>query len=156
MILFKETVDKNTELLIRKTLEKYYSPVSVISKTSKTILDPAFDARESILFEAVSLLSKNSYCSKFGFIALGMFRYEFKKWSKLQKTKFYYALNGRRSLPGMIVQTQAIKLSDNLVFVPVGNIEHFKKFLESWNLEYRYIPMLLPQRLNRKDLLTRV
>lgn len=153
LLIFKTGVDKEIEYTIRKALEKFYPNVSLLAKTTRTILDRAFDARESILFEGISLLDGVPYCSKFGFSARGMFRYDFKNWSSLQRTKFYHAFNGRRSTKGIVDRTQSIKLSDKVVLVPVENIELFKEFLESWGLEYRYIPLLLPKRLDRKDLL---
>jgi len=58
LILFKKKVDKHSEYLIRKELENYYSNLSIVSKTLTTALEPTFDARESILFEGVSLLSR--------------------------------------------------------------------------------------------------
>ena len=156
LLIFQIVVDKEVEYTIRKVLEKFYPNLSLLSKTIKTVQDPAFDARESILFEGISLLDGVYYCSKYGFSARGMFRYEFKNWSSLQRTKFYHAFNGRRSTKGIVDRTQSIKLSDKVVLVPVENIELFKEFLESWGLEYRYIPLLLPKRLDRKDLLMMV
>lgn len=156
LLIFKNSVEKTVEYKIRKMLELFYQNVSIISKTLKTVLDPAFDARESVLFEGISLLDTKMYCSKYGFSAVGMFRYEFKEWNKLQKTKFYYALNGRGSLEGFVTKTKGIKLSDNLILVPVYNVELFRDFLESWKIEYKLIPLLVPERLNRKDLLVRV
>lgn len=156
LILFKVTVQKSVEYTIRKILEQYYPTVSIVSKTNKDALDPAFDVRESILFEAKSLLSGRYNSSKYGFNSLGLFRYDFKDWNKLTKTKFYYALNGRGTSSGVISSLGCIKLSDSLVVVPLHSIESFREFLEFWKLEYKFIPLLLPERLNRKDLLVEV
>ena len=46
-----------------------------------------------------------------------------------------------------------IKLSDSLVLVPLGKIEPFRDFLDSWAIDYLYIPLLLPQRLSKKNIL---
>ena len=154
LVLFKNSVDKKTELEVRKILESHYKNVSIISKTRDMISDPAFDARESIFFEGISLLSGNVQSTTYGFSSLGMFRYDFKKWNKLEKTKFYYALNGRGTNQGIVTKLGCVKFSDNVVLVPLHNIEPFREFMELWRLEYRYIPLLIPERMNKKKLLT--
>jgi len=115
LIIFKNKVDKEVEFLIKKELEKYYKNVSIVSKTIKTVFEESFDARESLLFEAVSLINKKFVNDKYGFVSLGMFLYSLNGWSNLQKTKFYHALNGRNSL-GMLKELKCIKLSDNVIF----------------------------------------
>ena len=152
LILFKKKVDKNIEYLLRKELEKHAKNISIISKTEKTILDIAFDARESVLFEAKSLLTGKNIAQQYGFSSFGMFKYNFGKWSKLQKTKFYYAFNGRGKI-GIAEKMHAIKLSDSVILVPLEYIEEFRSFLESWKINYLYIPIIIPARLGRKSIL---
>ncbi len=152
LLLFQEKVDKNTEYMVRKVLEKHEKNISLISKTEKNILDPAFDARESILFEAKSLLTKKNIAQQYGFSSFGMFKYNFNQWSKLQKTKFYYALNGRGKI-GIADQYKSIKLSDSVMLVPLEHIEEFRSFLETWKIDYKYIPLIIPSRLGRKSIL---
>jgi len=105
------------------------------------------------LFEAISLITGENLAKKHGFESLGMFKYNFKNWDKLKKTKFYYALNGRGSGEGMVSSSGSIKLSDNVLLVPLDKIEEIRQFLESWEMEFIYIPTLIPQRLNRKKIL---
>ncbi len=152
LLLFQEKVDKNVEYTARNILQKYAKNISIISKTEKTILDPAFDARESMLFEAQSLLTGKNIAHQYGFSSFGMFKYHFNQWSKLQKTKFYYALNGRGKT-GIADQYKSIKLSDSVMLVPLEHIEEFRSFLESWKVEYKYIPLIIPARLGRKSIL---
>ena len=82
-----------------------------------------------------------------------MFKYNFSNWNKLQKTKFYYALNGRGSAKGIFQQLEGIKLSDQIILIPLDKIELFRDFLESWELDYKYIPMIIPERLGKKKIL---
>lgn len=152
LILFKDKVDKNVEYLLRKELEKHAKNISIISKTEKTVLDIAFDARESVLFEAKSLLTEKNIAQQYGFSSFGMFKYNFGKWSKLQKIKFYYALNGRGKM-GIAEKMHAIKLSDSVILVPLEYIEEFRSFLENWKINYIYIPLIIPTRLGRKSIL---
>jgi predicted nucleotidyltransferase len=152
LVIFKKKVDKNLEYKIRKELEKYWKNISIVSKTVKTVIEGSFAARESVLFEGRSLISKDNLAEKYGFDSLGMFKYNFSGWDKLQKTKFYYALNGRNS-EGIVNKYDLIKLSDNILLSPLDKIEKVKEFLDSWKLKYLYVPMLIPRRLNKKRIL---
>lgn len=147
LVLFKEKIDKEKEYEIRKALEKDFSKISIISKTEKTVLEPSFDAREGLLFEGISLITDKRISEFYGFFPYGLFRYDFKNWSNLQKTKFYYALNGRGDNKGVLDVLNGIKFSDNVILLPVESIESFKKFLESWEINFKYIPILIPERL---------
>lgn len=153
LVLFKERVDKDTEYWLRKELEKQYAGVSTISKTEKTVLDESFDARESILFEGKSLITGKSLAGRYGFRSFGMFKYNFSGWDKLKKTKFYYALNGRSGKKGIAETLDCIKLSDSVIIAPVENVEMLREFLDSWKINYIYIPTLIPERLGRKKIL---
>ena len=153
LVLFKTKIDKNIEYAIRKELEKHYNKIAIISKTIKTSVDQSFDARESILFEGFSLISGDNLAKKYGFSSLGMFKYNFNGWNKLRKTKFYHAFNGRKGKCGIADLLNCIKLSNNLLLSPLDKIEHVKEFLESWKMNYVYIPIIIPQRLNKKNIL---
>lgn len=153
MILFKTKVNKKAEYDIRKELEKEYSNLSITSKTGDSALDSSFDARESVLFEARSLISGKNIAETYGFASLGLFKYSFKSWNNLKKTKFYHALNGRDGKTGVLQMLNCIKLSDGLILSPLDKIEQMKEFLESWQIEYIYIPVMLPERMNKEKIL---
>ncbi len=153
VVIFEDKIDKEMEYKIRKELEKHFDNVSIISKTSKTVLGESFDARESLLFEGFSLLSLNNISTSRGFTSFGGFKYDFSNWDNNKKTKFYYALNGRNGSIGIFKSLECIKMSDSLVLIPLKNIDKFKDFLESWEIKYKYIPMLIPVRLGRKSIL---
>jgi len=153
LVIFKEKINKETEYTIRKEIEKIYNSVSIISKTERTISDESFDARESMLFEGKSLITGKGMPERYGFSPFGMFKYNFGDWSNLQKTKFYHALNGRSNIKGIADLLNCIKLSDSLMLTPLDKIEEFREFLDSWKIEYTYIPTLIPKRLSKKELL---
>ena len=90
---------------------------------------------------------------QYGYNSVGMFKYHFKGWSKLKRTKYYYALNGRGAQRGILENVSGIKLADGVVLVPLSKIEVFQSFLEFWRIEYMYIPALIPERLNHKKIL---
>src|SRR3989344_873906 len=153
LILFKSKVNKDVEYAIRKELDKHYNNISVISKTEKTLFDVGFDARESILFEGESILSGRNIAESYGFSRFAGFKYNFKGWTDLQKTKFYYALNGRRKNNGIAKELDVIKLSNSFIIVPIHKMELFKNFLDAWQINYKYIPLIMPSRLGRKSIL---
>jgi predicted nucleotidyltransferase len=154
LVIFKKRVIKDQEYQIKKILTRHYNNVSIISKTKKTITEASFDARESILFEAFSLLTKKNLAEEYGFLSFGLFKYNFSNWNKLQKTKFYYALNGRGSEEGIFQQLNSIKLSDQTILIPLNKIDNFKEFLDSWKLDYKYIPIMIPKRLGKSKILS--
>ena len=136
LVLFKEKVNKNTEYALRKEIEKYHPNIAIISQTVKTVMEDSFDARESILFEGISLVTGRNLAQDYGFSSFGAFKYNFIGWNKLQKTKFYYALNGRGGNKGIIEKLNGFKLSDSLIIIPLEKIEEFKQFLESWQINF--------------------
>ncbi len=156
IVIFKKVVNKEIEYQIKKEIEKQYENVSIISKTENTLFDSSFDARESILFEGKSLITGTAIGEKYGYVPIGIFKYQFKNWNKLQKTKYYHALNGRDGKKGIAQKLGCVKLSDGIIFVQLNNIEKFRSFLDSWKLDFIYIPALIPQRLNKKEIIEKV
>lgn len=153
LIIFKKKVDKDIEYEYKKLLLPKIKNVSLISKTEETFQEPSFDAREGLLFEGYSLIKRDFLAARFGFVSLGLFFYSTNEMSNSNKTKFYYALNGRKPAEGMVEKLKGIKLSDNLIAFPLDKIEPAKNFFDFWKLEYRYVPALMPQRLGRKEII---
>jgi predicted nucleotidyltransferase len=153
LLIFKEKVNKEIEYVIRKELEKYAPSISIISKTEETMLDPSFDARESMLFEGLSMINNHIIAENYGFSSVGVFKYNTHSMNNAEKTKFYYALNGRNNQKGIAEQMECIKMSDNILIVPLKNIDKIKEFFEVWHMVYVYIPTLIPLRLYKKALL---
>jgi len=153
LILFKDSINKDMEYELKKQLP---AKVSLISKTEKTIKDSSFTAREAILFEGYSLITKEFTASKSGFESFGSFIYQTSNLTNAEKTRFYHALNGRRGSKGVCDELKAIKLSDNILAVPLSEVEPAKSFLEYWKIEYTYIPLLIPKRLAKKHIIGKV
>jgi len=156
LIIFTEKVDKEIEYEFKNKIVKIIENVSLISKTSKGIYDSFFDAREAILFEGYSLVSNELLSSKYGFNAYGMFIYSTKELNNSDKTRFYYAFNGRRGEKGFVDSSNAIKLSDNVLLVSLENIEEAKEFFDFNKIEFKYNPTLIPSRLAKKQIIGKV
>jgi len=153
LLIFKRKVNKDIEYELKNLFLKSTNNVSIISKTEEECIDPSFDARESILFEGYSLINSKFIAEDFGFISFGLFFYNTKGLSNVKKTRFYYALNGRSSIKGVIDNLCAIKLSDNLIAVQLDKIESAKEFFEHWGLNYKYVPSLIPKRMGRRGII---
>lgn len=156
LIIFKTKINKNIEYALKNLLLKYTQKISLLSKTEKEYIEPSFDARESILFEGYSLINSRFLSGDFGFISFGLFFYDTRNMTNVKKTKFYYALNGRRSIKGLIDEWNAIKISNNIIAVPLNKIELAKEFFETLNINYKYMPSLIPKRMGRKEIIGRV
>jgi len=152
IIIFKNKIDKAIEYELRKKLP---SNVSAISKTWSNLTKPSFDGREGFLFEGYSLVTKEYISSLYGFSSFGLIKYSTKEMTNVEKTKFYYALNGRNSSEGAIISFDGIRLSDNLIAVPLWKIELAREFFDFWKFDYTYIPTLIPGRLSKKSILVR-
>ncbi len=159
LILFRQKINKDIEYELKNLLQTAKSDsssnISIISKTQDTLVEESFDAREGILFEGFSLVRSKLIASDFGFMPYGLFIYNTKPLSNTDKTRFYYALNGRDSLKlkGMVIEHNLIKLSDNSILAPLHEIEPAKQFFEYWKMEYRYVPILLPQRMGKASII---
>jgi len=156
LLIFFKTINKDIEYELKKKLTLVFDNISLISKSQEQVYVSSFTARESIIFEGYSLVTEEFIASLFGFNSLGIFVYDTKKLNNTNKTRFYYALNGRRKAKGITDALEAIKLSDNIIAVPLQNIEAAKAFFEQWNLEYNYVPSLIPSRLAKKSIIGKV
>ncbi len=148
LIIFEKKIDKEMELKIKKEIEKFYKNVLIVSKNTNTVFEDSFDARESVLFEGISLIENKIIAEKYGFTSIGMFNYETKNLTNLQKTKFYYTLNGRKS-SGLLKKLNCVKLSDNIILSPLDKIDELKDFFEFWKIDYKYIPTMIPSRMKK-------
>lgn len=156
LILFRKEINKEIEYDYKKQASKIFTNLSLISKTEDSLKEAYFSAREAILFEGYSLIRKKFIACESGFDSLGIFIYQTKQLSNVEKTKFYYAINGRRGSKGILDSLNAIKLSDNIIAVPLQEIEETKDFFASWKIEYTYTPSLIPSRLAKKHIIGKV
>jgi len=153
LILFENKIDKEIEYKIKKSMQKVNDKISIISKID---LEDSFSAKDSIFFEGFSLITQEFLSEQMAHKSFGMFLYKTKGLSNTQKTKFYYAFNGRRDMQGFVNSINAIKLSDNTILCPLKHIEETKDFFDFWNIEIKYVPIMIPQRLGKKSILSKV
>lgn len=139
---------------LQKELEKEYPTIS-LTPQMRSEMDDNFSARDSIFFEGFSLVRNCFLASDIGHQAMGMFIYDIKEFSNTQRTKYYYALNGREG-PGVLEQLKGVRLSHNILLIPLEKIELMKDFLSYWKINFHYIPLLLPERMAKQEILARL
>lgn len=148
LVVYKSKVNLDLSYHLRKSLEKLDLKAEIISKTYLDLFAEDFKARESILTEGYSLISKNFISQGLGFSNLILFNYSLKSLNKSQRMMFYYALYGRKKTDeGILKKLDSIKFSENLVLAPVNQESPMEDFFNTWKIDFQKIPVLMPQRI---------
>lgn len=147
MLLFKDTALKERLEIVQAFKQKakrigYILDVKSMNLTDFT--DETFLARQNILIEGRSLLSGKKLSEVFGFRGFTIFTYRLKHMDNTTKTKFTYALIGRKKAKGMIREVQGIPLGKGAVQVPIEYSLRFRAFLEHWNVPVQARDVLIP------------
>ena len=144
LIVFKEKINKELELKIRRELGTNYEINSI---TQKELLSSNFTAKEGLYLEGYSFSKKNTMAESLGFFSIAHLKYELKNLKGTNRVKFYYALMGRDNQDGFLTKINADRFSDNVIICDYSEIEKLKEFFDSWNINYEVYPMLMPKRL---------
>ncbi len=114
--------------------KKYKTDVKTINL--KELFEREFLARQGVLIEGYSLLHKEKFSERLGFGGYSLFNYNLKNFNHNKKTKFTYALIGRRNEKGIIKQLDIIPCGKGVYKVPIENSLVFEEFLIKWGVEY--------------------
>ncbi len=151
LILFKDKVDPAAAQELRHALPDI--PIAPLGKTIAQSLEPSFTARDSILFEGISLINGEPLAHRFGYEGMGLFLTDTSALSNTGRTKFYYALNGRGA-EGMLQLVDGVRVAGNTFMVPAAKTEGFSAFLERQDVSFRMVPQLVPTRLAKARFLS--
>ncbi|MBU1111859.1 MAG: nucleotidyltransferase domain-containing protein [archaeon] len=147
LIIFKEKKNLDLAHKLKSILRiKTDIPIEITIKTYSELFKKTFHIRESILTEGYSILNKINLSEGFGYKSMIMFQYQLKGKTNSERMRFYYSLYGRNS-KGMLERLQAVKFTDTVIMCPVDNQEKMHAFLDSWEIEFKEIPLLIPLRL---------
>jgi predicted nucleotidyltransferase len=147
LILFKDKKDTDTTYLFRKLIEsKTKMQVEVVSKSYPELFQEDFIAREAFLSGGYSLINKISLAEGLGYKSQVMFIYQLKGKNKSERMRFYYSLYGRNS-EGMLDKLKATKQTDTIITCSIENLEPMREYLNSWKIEFKEVPILIPKRL---------
>lgn len=129
----KERTDISQEL--KEILHKRIEKIDIKTINLEGLFEKGFLARQGILIEGYSLLHNIPLSKKLGFKGYALFTYNLKNLNHNEKTKFTYALIGRKS-QGIIKQLNAEPLGKGAIIVPVENSLIFEDFLQKWKINY--------------------
>lgn len=139
LVIFEDVNEEEYEELpyqLKKKVEKEDLSVDVKGKHLKEIFNPNFLAGGSIITEGYSLISSEFLTEKLNLDNYTLFNYSLKNLDKNSKTKFTYALKGRRENPGVLKEVEGRHFAPRVVLVPVQETDDFKTFLERWGVTY--------------------
>lgn len=127
---FKEILKKNIKNLDIKTINL------------PELFDKNFLARQGALVEGYSLLDSIPIARKLGFEGYSLFTYNLKKLDHNKKTKFIYALIGRKN-KGMLKLVDAKYLGKGVIAIPIAKSAIFEDFLKKWGIDYKENKILI-------------
>lgn len=147
LMLFKEKKNLETSYQLKKILEREMKiKIEVTPVTYAGLFDINLKIRESFLTEGYSLIQKKGIAAGLGFVNRLMFIYNLKGKSKSQRMLFYYSLYGRNS-EGMLKKLNAVKFADTIILCSIGKSEEMRAFFHEWQIEFKEVPLLIPERL---------
>ena len=147
LVIFKKKINKEIESKIKETIDNLELDINSI--TLKEFQSEGFVAREGVYLEGKSLITNKKIGESIGFLSIAFLQYDLKHVRGSSRTRFYYALHGRRDQIGILRQIQAKKFSDSLIIVSYDNIEPLKIFFDHLKIEYRVIPALIPKQIEK-------
>lgn len=147
LLIFKEKVITDLEYELKKELEYLNIEINIIGKNYNSMMSETFFAREAILAEGYSLINDNFISSELGYKNFILFKYELNGFNQSKRMRFQYSLYGREKKGGMIKELSLIKFSDSILLSNVENYEKTKDYLNSWNIKFEDMPILIPSRL---------
>ena len=146
LIIYKTKINSDLNYKIKKEFEILGIEVDLTPKSYSDLFKSTFVARESYLSEGYSLMQKNFIADGLGFRPMVLFRYNIQNFNKSQRMRFYYSLYGR-STEGMLKKLKLHKFSERILISPVEESESVKEYLNSWNIKYLELPILIPARI---------
>ncbi len=125
-------IGQNFKSLIKQDLKLDIKTINL-----KELFEKEFLARQGVLVEGLSLLYNKKFSERLGFEGYSLFSYNLKNLNHNNKTKFTYALIGRRGEEGMLKRVGALSLGKGSVKIPIENSIIFEDFLRRWSLDYK-------------------
>ncbi|MFH1181421.1 MAG: hypothetical protein V1702_00515 [Candidatus Woesearchaeota archaeon] len=138
MLIFLHSPLRQRQEIVQQLKEstREVPSLDVRSMNFSEFFDSAFLARQGILTEGMSLIDGKPLAEKLGFKAVAIFTYGLKNLSHNEKTKFTYALIGRKS-KGMVKLLEGKPLGRGAVEIPITKSAEFEEFLQRWKVNYK-------------------
>jgi predicted nucleotidyltransferase len=145
LIIFKTKINKKIEVKLKEKFN--LKKIDLNSTTLKDLDENNFIAQEGIYLEGKSLITEKSVSEKWGFKSIAFINYDLKKIKGSNRTRFYYALQGRNDQEGYLEKVGAKRYSENVLICDYTIVEKIKTFLDYWKIDYKITPTLIPKRL---------
>ncbi len=139
IIMETKTTEEENLLIsqqLRQGLESLGKKINIEVVSFDDFLDESFLARQGILGESHLILHKKPFSEMLGFKTFVLFRFNLVGLSNSQKTKFNYALNGRKGSSGILEQLSCDHIGPGAIKVPVQKTEEFKSFLQTHRIKF--------------------
>src|SRR3989344_50370 len=138
LVFSNKNLEERTETSqkLKETLKEKIKKIDMRTINLDELFDSSFLARQGIFIEGYSLLHKYPFSKRLGFVGHALFHYNLKKLSHNEKTKFIYALSGRKT-EGLIKKIKAEHLGKGVVLVPIEKSKVFENFLQQWKITYK-------------------
>ena len=139
LVIFKQkNLKERTDLVqdFKEILTKKINNIDLKTINLRELFEKELLARQSILVEGYSLLSDMALAEKIGFKGYALFTYNLQKLNHNEKTKFTYALSGRKT-EGLKGKVKAEHLGKGVVLVPINKSSIFESFLKEWKIKYK-------------------
>lgn len=146
LIIYKTKVNPELNYKTKKEFEILGVEVDLVSKSYDDLFKSSFLARESYLSEGYSLMQRKFIADGLGYKPMILFRYDIKNFNKSQRMRFYYSLYGRNT-EGVLKRLKLYKFSERVIISPVEESERVKEYLNSWNIKYLEMPILILSRI---------
>lgn len=130
----KERTEISQEL--KETLKEKINRLDIKTINLDELFNSNFLARQGIFLEGYSLIYKTPFSERLGFEGFILFHYNLKNLNHNEKTKFTYALSGRKT-EGLKGKVKAEHLGKGVVLVPINKSSIFESFLKEWKIKYK-------------------
>lgn len=145
LLIFLDTNLRDRLDIVKKfktSLRRNFKNMDVKTINLYELFDKNFLARQGILVEGQSLLYGGPLSRRLGFRGYTLFSYTLKNLNHNEKTKFTYALIGRKDR-GIIKKLNAEPVGKGAIIVPVENSLIFEDFLKKWKINYKIKKILI-------------
>lgn len=141
LVLFSRAINHETLTYFEKMTKQY--KFEVTGATYADLFSPKFLPRDTI-FDGISLITKKTISEGFGYKSFVLFKYNLKGFTNSKRVRFFYALRGRYGTG--ILKEMGYRVGKDTFLIFSNKSEEFKKFLDSWGIEYQEIETLIPER----------
>lgn len=120
-------------------------PVQVQAITIDDLEDAGFLARQGIISEGVSLLTKKPLAARFGFEARTLIQFSLRDKTPSERRTINYALARRRNAPGFLELHDGEQLAPGLLTVPIAQTARIEELLLHYKIPYQRTTIIRPR-----------